>query len=182
MLITPQTIFLKDGRECLLRSPQAEDAAAVLAHLRQTSAETGFMARYPDEITQTIAEEAALLRRQGEDPLALMAAAFVEGELAANAGLTPVARLDKYRHRAEFGISVKEAFWGQGIGSALLPVVIAAARAAGYLQIELEVVAENRRASALYERFGFEDYGLRERSFRFRDGSFCAEKLMILQL
>ncbi len=182
MLIAPQTIHLKDGRECLLRSPLAEDAEAVLAHLRQTSAETDFMARYPDEIAQTAAEEAALLRRQAEDPLALMAAAFVGGQLAANAGLSPVARLDKYRHRAESGISVKEAFWGQGIGSALLPVVIEAARAAGYLQIELEVVAENRRAAALYRRFGFQNYGVRERSFRFRDGSFCAERLMILQL
>lgn len=182
MLIAPQTILLKDGRECLLRSPQAEDAAAVLAHLRQTSAETDFMARYPEEITQTVAAEADFLRRQADDPFSYMAAAFVDGQLAANAGVGPVARLEKYRHRAEFGISVKEAYWGLGIGSALLPVVIAAARAAGYRQMELEVVSHNRRAAALYERFGFRPYGERARAFRLRDGSFCSETLMCLPL
>ncbi|HEX3027207.1 MAG TPA: GNAT family N-acetyltransferase, partial [Clostridia bacterium] len=112
----------------------------------------------------------------------LMIAAFVGGRLAANCGINCAAPYKKYQHRAEFGIAVLEEFWGNGIASALLTEIIAAARAMGYEQMELEVVTENTKAIALYKRFGFEIFGTRERSFKYLDGSFASEHLMLLKL
>ena len=51
-----------------------------------------------------------------------------------------------------------------------------------YEQLELEVVAENERAIALYNKFGFELYGTRENTFKYRDGLSRACHLMLKKL
>ncbi|MBQ4308870.1 MAG: GNAT family N-acetyltransferase, partial [Lachnospiraceae bacterium] len=51
---------------------------------------------------------------------------------------------------------------------ALTEACVACARKAGYAQIELDVVAENRSAIALYESVGFTEYGRNPRGFRSR--------------
>ena len=177
-----KSIVLYDGSGCVLRSPDADDALEIIHHLRITSDETGFMARYGDEITMTPEDETNYLRSVKENPRALMIAAFVDGVLAANSGFNPAAPMEKYRLRAEFGISVKRAFWGRGVGSALLEANIEAARSAGYGQLELEVVTDNVRGIALYEKFGFQIYGTRPKSFAYRDGTYAAEHMMMLEL
>lgn len=45
-------------------------------------------------------------------------------------------------------------------------------RQAGYLQLELEVVADNARAIALYKKLGFVEYGRNPRGFRKRNGDY----------
>lgn len=171
---------LNNGISCILRSPEGKDAEAVLDNLRQTSGETDFMARYANEINMTTEEEADFLDALIIDPKSIMISALINGEIVANAGFSPIAPYEKYRHRAEFGISIKRKCWNMGIGSLLLSAVIEVARTAGYEQIELEVVADNVRALALYQKFGFAIYGIREMSFKLRDGSYTAEHLMIL--
>ena len=50
MVFEEKRVALKDGMACILRSPGSDDAEAILSHLRQTSEETNFMIRYPEEI------------------------------------------------------------------------------------------------------------------------------------
>ena len=85
-----------------------------------------------------------------------------------SAGINCIGRKEKIRHRAEFGISVDKAYWGLGIGRALTKACIECAGRAGYVQLELEVVAENGIAIALYESVGFEEYGRNPKGFRSR--------------
>ena len=85
-----------------------------------------------------------------------------------SAGIGCVGRREKTRHRAEFGISVDKAYWGLGIGRALTEACIECAKKAGYAQLELEVVAENRSAIGLYESVGFVEYGRNPKGFRSR--------------
>lgn len=54
------------------------------------------------------------------------------------------------------GISVAREARGQGIGSALVMALCDEGRRRGYGTIRLDVIAENIRARALYERLGFE--------------------------
>ena len=75
---------------------------------------------------------------------------------------------NKVRHRAELGIAVDRAFWGVGIGRALIAACIECAKEAGYSQLELEVVSENGNAIALYKRMGFIEFGRNPRGFRSR--------------
>lgn len=182
MRFKEKTITLKNGQTCLLRSPEERDAEAMLDYLRQTSAETAFMLRYEDEITLTPDDERKSLSDILDDPKRIMIAAFIDGKLVANTGFNPFRQTDRVRHRAEFGISIIKEYWGQGIGSALLSELIAAAKQAGYEQLELEVVTENERGIALYKKLGFETFGTREHTFKYRDGRYCACHLMLRRL
>jgi [ribosomal protein S18]-alanine N-acetyltransferase len=58
-------------------------------------------------------------------------------------------------------IAVRPAYWGQGVGSALLGALLDAARDRGCTEMFLEVRADNPRAHGLYLRRGFVDIGLR---------------------
>ncbi|HEY1668706.1 MAG TPA: ribosomal protein S18-alanine N-acetyltransferase [Trebonia sp.] len=58
-------------------------------------------------------------------------------------------------------IAVRQAYWGRGIGSALLSALLTAARKRGCAEVFLEVRADNPRAHGLYLRRGFEELGVR---------------------
>ena len=58
-------------------------------------------------------------------------------------------------------IAVAPAYWGRGIGSALLGALIQAARDRGCTEVFLEVRKDNARARGLYLRRGFEEIGVR---------------------
>ena len=59
---------------------------------------------------------------------------------------------------------------------------IECARDAGFVQIELEVVAENKKARALYESVGFEEYGRNPKGFHSRLSGWQELVLMRLDL
>lgn len=174
--------ILKDGQECLVRNPGSDDAEAVLEHLVQTSGETDYLSRYADEIQITAEQERQFLSKMEYDSRSVMLSAFIGDRLVGNAGVTPLNAMERYRHRAEVGISVKKDWWGKGVGSVLLEAAIASARNAGYAQLELEVVEDNKPALELYRKYGFEEYGRRERSMRLRDGSYKTFCLFALRL
>jgi ribosomal-protein-alanine N-acetyltransferase len=58
-------------------------------------------------------------------------------------------------------IGVRPAYWGHGIGAALLDTLLAAARDRGCTEVYLEVRADNPRAQGLYQRRGFTEVGVR---------------------
>jgi RimJ/RimL family protein N-acetyltransferase len=175
-------ITLKDGTPCILRNPTPDDAEAMISHLTAVSGETDYMLRYPDEVAITVEDERAYLGKLESDARSGMIVAEIDGQIAASGRLSAVSELSRFRHRAEFGVSVRRARWGVGVGSALLRAVIGLARELGYEQLELSVSSENARGIALYERFGFERAGAVERAFRYRDGRYAAEILMLLRL
>lgn len=181
-MIYKQEIQLKDGRCCLLRHPTAQDAESILHHLVVTSGETDFMLRYPDEIKMTKQMEENYLSKVENDPRSLMICAIVDEKIVANGGINPVGHCDRGKHRAIFGVSIQKDYWGLGIGKAITQALIFKAREMRYEQLELEVVANNKRGITLYKKLGFEVYGLRKKSFKYRDGHYEDEYLMSLFL
>ncbi|MDR1772520.1 MAG: GNAT family N-acetyltransferase [Hungatella sp.] len=178
----PKEVLLKDGTLCLLKSPGPCDASAILKLMIQTSDETSYMARYADEINISLHHEQDILSSILKSQKDLMICAIVNGKIIANAGINPIEGFERYAHRASFGISICKEFWGLGIGSHLLSAIIRGAREMGYEQLELEMVQENQRGLALYKKFGFEAYGIREYCFKYRDGSYAAAYLMMVRL
>lgn len=177
-----KTVFLPDGEACLLRNAGAADAQAVLDVFRLTHAQTENLLTYPDESGFTLSQEQQLLAEQEESIHAIEICAFIGGQLAGTAGFEPVGTQEKVRHRADFGIAIDRAFWGRGIGRALTGACIGCARQAGYSQLELNVVAENTGAVALYRSLGFVEYGRNPRGFRARGGRWQELVLMRLEL
>lgn len=163
-------IILKDGAKCLLRGAGEADAAEVLRTFDLTHAETDYLLTYPEENSFTVQEEVKFLKARSESKNAIEIAAFVDGRIVGTAGFEPIGDQEKLRHRADFGIAIEKAYWGRGIGKALTLACIECAKRAGYLQIELEVAAENASAVRLYESVGFREYGRNPRGFRARSG------------
>jgi RimJ/RimL family protein N-acetyltransferase len=60
-----------------------------------------------------------------------------------------------HAHRGSLGMGIIPVYRGRGLGSRLLERTLAEARKAGFVRVELDVHADNARAIALYERFGF---------------------------
>ena len=164
-----KTITLKDGRACVLRNATADDAQAVLDIFLLTHGQTDFLASYPDECTFTVEGEAKYLQGQADSENGIEILAEIGGAVVGTAGIGCIGPKSKVRHRAHFGISVDRAYWRLGIGRALTASCIECAKAASYAQIELSVVADNTHAIALYESFGFREFGRNPRGFRSRE-------------
>ena len=177
-----KTVVLKDGSACLLRSGTAADGQVMLDLFILTHGETDYLLSYADECTMTSDDEAAYLAAKAANPREIEIVAEVDGRLVASAGIGCVRDREKMRHRAEFGISVERAHWGLGIGRALAEACIECAKKAGYVQLELEVVAENVRALDLYQSLGFVEWGRNPKGFRTRDGRWQELVLMRLEL
>ena len=177
-----KTITLKDGRACTLRNGTAEDGQALLDIFNLTHTQTDYLLSYPEESTHTVQQEADFLKQKTESADEIELLAELDGKVVGSAGISCVGRKEKIRHRAEFGISVDKAHWGLGIGRALTEGCIECARTAGYVQLELEAVAENKSALALYRSVGFREYGRNPKGFRSRLTGWQELVLMRLEL
>ena len=175
-------IKLKDGKHCTLRSCTRADAEAVLAIFHLTHEQTDFLLTYPDEKSFTLEQEGDFLEGLDKSDGGIEMVAVLDGKFVGCAGFDAVGSKEKIKHRAEFGISVDKAYWGLGIGRALTKACIDCAKEAGYLQLELDVIAENKKAIALYENEGFVEFGRNPRGFRTREGAWQELVLMRREL
>ncbi len=177
-----KTIMLKNGVPCTIRNGEGADGDELLFVFQTTHAETDHLMTYPDENTFDAASEAAFLQEKTDSDREIELLAVVDGKVVGSAGFEAVGTKDKLRHRADFGIAVLRDYWGLGIGRALTQCSIVCARAAGYHQLELTVVADNTAAVALYRSLGFVEYGLNPMGFLARDGRYQALSYMRLAL
>jgi RimJ/RimL family protein N-acetyltransferase len=80
------------------------------------------------------------------------------------------------------GISVRQGWRNQGVGSKLLAQAIEWVRQSGVItRIELYVYARNQAAIHLYEKFGFEVEGRRRRAL-YQNGEYLDDWVMALLL
>ena len=182
MRFPERTFTLKDGRTCVLRPTHPDDSEAMIEYMKVTAGETEFLLRYPDEVTYTPEGEREVLTRFQDDPGFVMMVAVVDGQVAGNASISGLGGKRKVRHRCSLAIALYRAYWGLGIGTAMIGFLAELARQIGYEQMDLEVVAENEQAQALYRKCGFKETGRRVRALRFDDGTYHDEILMIKTL
>lgn len=175
-------INLKNGKEALLRNGEFADGEAVFVNFNETHAETDYLLSYPDENSFDAQQEAEFLKEKTESPNEIEIVAVVDGVVAGTAGIEAVGAKYKLKHRAELGIAILKEYWGLGIGKALMEACIECAKNAGYTQLELNAVAENERALALYRKMGFVEYGRNPRGFNSRVSGYQEVVYMLLEL
>lgn len=110
-----------------------------------------------EQVTHTVRDARRLFRRSRSHHQAFLLA--VEGRRVV--GWLSTMREDQSatRHVATLGMGVASDRRGMGVGSALLAEAVRWARSMGVEKLELSVYPDNRRAQALYRRFGFVDEG-----------------------
>jgi len=172
----------RSGEPVAIRSLTGEDARAALFMMHQCMGETPFLARYPDEIRLTVSQEAQYIEEMNAKANGLLLGAFLGRELVGMCNIRPAAPNERYCHRADMGIMIVKKHWGKGIGSAMMQALIEAAKETAFEQIELDVVSTNSAAIALYQKYGFSQYGLLEHGMKYRDGSYADLLLMRLDL
>ena len=177
-----EIITLKNGKTALLRNGEAADGDAVFNVFNQTHAETDFLLTYPDENSFAPEREASFLQEKTDSPNEIEILAIVDDKVVGTAGISEIGPKVKIRHRAEFGISVLREYWGLGLGKALTKACIQCAKDAGYVQVELNVVADNSKAISLYKSLGFEEFGRNPRGFLSRESGFQELIYMLLVL
>jgi phosphinothricin acetyltransferase len=85
------------------------------------------------------------------------------GAVVGWAALSPVSSRPCYAGVAENSVYVAASARGEGVGTALMEALAAAAAAAGIWTIQTSVFPENTASIALHERAGFRIVGRRER-------------------
>ena len=182
MKFGPITRKDKLGREIVLRNAEVSDGAALIEYMKVTAGETPYLIREPEEITLTPEQEENFIKSKIEDDKELMLIATIDGKHIGNCSLMSIAPYRRYRHRCDVAIALYKEYCGCGIGTAMLQTVLNVAKEAGYEQAELEVMAENENAIAMYEKLGFKKYGTFPDNMKYADESYMDAYWMMKKL
>ena len=102
-----------------------------------------------------------------------MLVAFVDGQMAGNAGLHRTAVSPRRAHAMLLGMAVRSECQGRGVGSALMAAVLDIAdNWLHVFRLELTVFVDNERAIALYRKNGFEVEGT-HKAYALRAGRYA---------
>jgi putative acetyltransferase len=97
--------------------------------------------------------------------------ACVEGEIVGQVFLQIFPR-PRRKHVGQIGMSVRDDFQGQGVGTALMQAAVDMAdHWLNVLRLELDVYTDNEPAVRLYKKFGFEIEGTLKK-YAYRDGEY----------
>lgn len=167
-MIYSKSVILKNEKVCQIRNATDMDAQAVYDNFNLTHSQTDYLLSYPDENNYDVEQEKNFLLKKMNSNNEIELCAVIDGQIVGTAGIEAVGKKDKVSLRAEFGISIEKMYWGLGIGKVLITSCIDCARQAGYVQLELNVVAENTSAISLYKSAGFVEYGRNPKGFHSR--------------
>ena len=118
MKFDPVTFTLHDGRECTLRSAEPEDAAALADYLNRIFGESPYLSRGAGEWTQTVEKELAWIESKLADPRSVLLLAFVDGVIAGDFDLHPMAALCGWRTARASAFRCAGIIGGKGLPTA----------------------------------------------------------------
>ncbi|MBO4458675.1 MAG: GNAT family N-acetyltransferase [Butyrivibrio sp.] len=182
MKFGPITRKDKLGREIVLRNAEVSDGAALIEYMKVTAGETPYLIREPEEITLTPEQEESFIKSKIEDDKELMLIATIDGKHIGNCSLMRLGGYKRYSHRCDVAIALYKEYCGAGIGKIMLETVLDVARQCGYEQAELEVIADNENAIALYEKLGFREHGRFPDNMKYSDGTYVDAIWMMRKL
>lgn len=158
-------VLIKNGQKIIIRKVKKEDTAQVVEYMSSIGGESDNLTFGEGELKMTIEAEENFIEDINSKDNAIMIAALMNNQIVGSATLRAGER-NRVKHVGEFGITVRKAYWGQGVGSALLNYLIEWARSTGIIRkINLRVRADNENGIKLYEKYGFQREGLITREF-----------------
>ena len=165
----------------IYREAEPSDAGKFLEYGKIVGSETDNLTFGAEGLSLTISQEADFIRKFAGNPGSIMIVAFDEGELIGTGAVSVVSGKTRFAHRREIAISVRKDYWGKGIGTGIMNVLMDFAKKSGAEVLELEVRSDNEAAISLYKKFGFEKIGTNEKFFKI-NGEFFAADYMNLYL
>lgn len=159
---------LKAGTEYCIREVRVEDADSMIKYVEKIASESDNLTFGPGEFDITIEEEMKILESASISETQLFIIAEMDGLIVGNLNFRAGKR-PRIEHTGEFGVSVLEEFWNNGIGKALIEALLGWANKSEKIsKINLRVREDNDKAINLYKNMGFEIEGLIRRDMRIR--------------
>ena len=140
-------------REYLIEQANPNDAEDVLTYLKIIGGESDNLTFGPEGVPFSIEAERSFIQSRLDSNTDVLYLVKHNGIIIGNGSINSLS--GRMSHRAELGISVRRDYWGKGVGSELMDVLIMFAREAGFEVLSLDVRSDNVRAIHLYEKFGF---------------------------
>jgi len=160
---------LKDGRVLTIRKAVKKDAKALIEYMGKISSETEFVTAKPGEIKLSIENEEKFIENYHKFDNWLFIVAEVDKKIVGSLDFAG-GRRQRIKHAGEFGVSVLEAYWGLGIGKALMLYMIDWVKKTGIVKkINLRVREGNERAIRLYKKLEFKKEGIISRGLRIHE-------------
>jgi len=165
-----------------IREAEPSDAEQLIAHVQRLANETDInVPLAPGEFNLTVDEEREILAGYAgsRNSLFLVAEAGsqIVGALTCKGGTRQATR-----HAVTLGVSIRKGWRGKGIGTTLMARAVEWATSTGVVtRIELKVLARNKIATHLYEKFGFQIEGRRQRAI-YSKGEYADDLIMALLL
>ena len=157
------------------REAEPSDAGKFLEYCKIVGAETDNLTFGAEGLSLSISQEADFIRKFAGNPGSIMLVAFDEGELIGTGAVSVISGKPRFAHRREIAISVRKDYWGKGIGTGIMNILMDFAKKSGAEVLELEVRSDNEAAIALYKKFGFEKAGRNEKFFKINGEFFSAD-------
>ncbi len=165
----------------IYREAEPSDAGKFLEYCKIVGRESDNLTFGAEGLPLSISQEADYIRKFAGNPNQVMIVAFDEGELVGTGAVSVIGSRERFAHRREIAISVRKDYWGKGIGSGIMKVLIDFCKKSGAEVVQLEVRSDNERALALYKKFGFEKVG-EYKKFMKIGGEYCSADYMNLYL
>jgi RimJ/RimL family protein N-acetyltransferase len=160
----------KQGKNITLRYIEDTDAEALCQYINTLSQERTFIRFQGEQIALEKEREyiKGQIKRMNQSQT-VQIVALCDNSIIGVSGLDMKDRVEK--HVGELGISIAREYRGEGIGKLLMDAVLKEAEAnIPNLQIEvLDVFSDNANAIAMYEKFGFVEYGRLPNGLRHND-------------
>lgn len=143
-----------------IRKATASDAENILEYCKVIGGESDNLTFGAEGVAVTVDREREYLESILHSDRQLYLVAVCGGEIVGTAVFTSFTK-PRLAHRAEISLSVKKAMWGNHIGTRFMEKLLDFARNVAETEIiSLEVRSDNKRAIALYRKFGFETIGV----------------------
>lgn len=182
MKIEEKEFLLRTGEKLRVFCPTAADAQGLADNYNITAGESDNLSTGDGEIVKTAEDEIEWLKKFEDEDASCLLAGSIDGKIVGIAEISQYSKKERLKHRSVLGISIQKAHWRKGIASHLMQALCDYAKSAGLEQIELEVVATNKAAHSLYQKFGFVETGLTKHGLKYGDDSYADLIYMIKRL
>ena len=172
-------IKLKNGEILTISHPSLNDAQELADYVNKIRTESRFLTLSEEDVKSTENSQGKWIQSAEDDEKKFIFTARINGNVVGSGNVGGKSKHKRLAHRCDMGVSVLKEYWGLGIASEIMKLIIAKAKELGFEQIELQVVDANESARHLYKKFGFYETGYINNGMKYNDGTYA--KLILMQ-
>lgn len=172
-------VKLRNGKVLVIAPAIMADAEQFANYINTIRYESKFLSMDDKDGLSTANSQGRWIESSLNDNKKWIFIAKIDGKIVGMCNVSPISNKVRFVHRGDIGASVLKEFWGLGIATEMMKVLIDKAKEVGYEQLELQVVEENEPARHLYKKFGFYETGYIKNAMKYNDGAYA--KLILMQ-